>query len=88
VDGEEIEMVNEIKYLGLIIDHKLDFKKNADNVCAKVAKKYGVLSRLARNLTVTARKNIYTAVIAPHFDYCSTLLFLCNDNYFGKLQKL
>lgn len=88
MDGEEIGIVNQIKYLGIIIDHKLDFKDNADSVCKKVGKKIGVLSRLARNLTVSARKSIYTAVIAPHFDYCSTLLFLCNDSYFEKLQML
>lgn len=88
MDGEEIEVVNEIKYLGIIVDRNLDFKSNTENVCKKVAKKIGVLARLARNLTTAARKNIYTAVIAPHFDYCSTLLFLCNETYFDKMQKL
>lgn len=88
VDGEELEVVNSIKYLGVMIDHKLDFKENVDYVCKKVAKKVGVLSRLANNITMGARISIYKAIIAPHFDYCSTLLFLSNQSAFDRLQLL
>lgn len=42
-----IEMVYNFKYLGVIIDHKLNVKKNVDYVCKKVAKKVGTLSRLS-----------------------------------------
>lgn len=88
IDGEDIENVRQIKYLGIMIDQALNFKDNTDYVYRKEAQKIGVMSRLATNLTVSARKSIYTAVIAPHFDYCSTLIFLCNEEYFEKLQLL
>ena len=86
--GEELELVNDIKYLGVLIDYNLDFKQNVDYVCKKVAKKVGVLSRLASNLTMGARISIYKAIIAPHFDYCSSLLFLSNQSAFDRLQIL
>lgn len=88
MDGEELEMVNQFKYLGVMIDHKLKFEDNVDYVCKKVAKKVGVLSRLSRNLTIGARITIYKSIIAPHFDYCSSLLFLSNESAFDRLQKL
>lgn len=88
MDGEELEMVNSFKYLGVLIDHKLKFGDNVDNVCKKVAKKVGVLTRLARNLTIGARITIYKSIIAPHFDYCSTLLFVSQESAFDRLQKL
>ena len=88
VDQQEIEIVNEIKYLGVMIDSQLAFKANVDHVCKKVAKKVGVLSRLARQITMGARISIYKSIIAPHFDYCSSLLFLCNQTAFDRLQKL
>lgn len=88
VDGEELEIVNQIKYLGIMIDDKLDFKENVDYVCKKVAKKVGVLSRLTNNITMGARITIYKTIIAPHFDYCSTLLFLSDHAAFDRLQKL
>lgn len=75
VDGEVLGMESEFKYLGVILDDKLNFKANTDYVCKKV----GVLARLARNLTIGPRMSIYKAVIGPHFDYCSTLLSLLSS---------
>lgn len=88
MDGEEIGMEHQFKYLGVIIDEKLNFKANIDYVCKKVAKKVGVLVRLARNFTIGARISIYKSVIAPHFDYCSSLLYLGDESSFDRLQKL
>lgn len=88
VDGEEIEMVHQIKYLGVVIDSNLDFKDNVDYVCKKTAKKVGVLARLANILTVNARTSIYKSIIAPHFDYCSSLLFLGDQSTFDRMQKI
>jgi len=88
MDGEVIEMENYIKYLGVMIDGRLDFKANVDYMCKKVSKKVGVLSRLARFITLGARISIYKSVIAPHFDYCATLLYLCDEASFDRLQKL
>lgn len=32
-DAEAIEIVFQFKYLGVVIDHKLNFKDNVDYVC-------------------------------------------------------
>lgn len=88
VDGEVIEMEREFKYLGVIIDEGLSFKPNVDYLCKKVSKKVGVLSRLARYITMGARISIYKSVIAPHFDFCATLLYLCDESSFERMQKL
>lgn len=39
MDGETIESVDRIKYLGILIDRKLSFKENCEQVCKKVARK-------------------------------------------------
>lgn len=88
MDGEVIGMEYEFKYLGVMIDYKLNFKANVDYICKKVAKKVGVLSRLARYITFGARMSIYKSIIAPHFDYCAMLLYLGDGASFGRLQKL
>lgn len=88
VDGEEIEMVKEFKYLGVMIDEKLSLKANVDYLCKKVSKKVGVLCRLAKFITMAARVSIYKAIIAPHFDYCATLLYQCDEGSFDRMQKL
>ncbi len=48
----------------------------------------GVLSRLAGSLTMRARISIYKSIIAPHFDYCSSLLFLGDQSTFDRMQLI
>ena len=47
IDGEELEVVNHMKYLGVMIDYKLDFKENVDYVCKKVSKKSRSLVKIS-----------------------------------------
>lgn len=88
INGCEIEKVSNIKYLGILLDNKLTFKENINYLCKKVAKKISFLARLAKNLTLIAKINVYKTVIAPHFEYCASILFLSNEELFLKMQKL
>lgn len=78
MNGVELETVDKIKYLGIIIDNKVNLKENIQLVCKKVARKIGLFSRISKNLTYKARVMVYTATIAPHFDYCASLLLTAN----------
>lgn len=86
INGVPIEKTEKIKYLGVIIDDRLNLKENNMYVSKKVAKKIGVFARIARNMTTTARINIYKSIIAPNFDYCSSWLFIA-DNESSKTFK-
>lgn len=88
VNGEPLEIVKSMKYLGVIIDDKLNLKKNINYVCKKVAQKVGFLGRISRNLTLKARFNVYRTVIVPHFQYCASLPYSTNCGEIDKLQKL
>lgn len=88
MNNMEIENVKNIKYLGLIIDEKLDFKENFDYVCKKMAKKVGFLGRISKKLDIETKITIYKTIISPHLDYCSTILYLANETQLTKLQKI
>lgn len=88
IDGSEIEIVNVFEYLGVYIDHKLTFKEHIDNLVKKVARKYGMLVRLRSQLTFWSKIFLYKSLIAPHIDYCSSVLFLASDTHLRRLQKL
>ena len=88
IDGETLERVREIKYLGVIIDDKLTFKSHIDNIIKKVAKKYGIMCRLKNELTVTSKIQLYKSLISPHLDFCSSILFLANNTQILRLQRL
>lgn len=90
INGAKIEKTDQIKYLGVIIDDQLNFKENNLYISKKVAKKIGFFARIAKNMTTSAKINVYKSIIAPHFDYCSSLLFVADgedSNMFQKLQN-
>lgn len=71
--GERLEIVNEIKYLGVVIDHKLNFEKNVNNVCKKLGQKLNVISRLRNELNCQQKLGLYKSIIQPHLNYCSSM---------------
>lgn len=88
MNDEEIKRVKSMKYLGVMIDDKLEFKEHFDYIYKKMAKKVGFLGRISRKLAIETKIIIYKTIIAPHLDYCSTILYLMNDEQMNKLQKI
>ena len=88
IDGETIDRVREIKYLGVIIDDNLTFKSHIDNVIKKIAKKFGILCRLKKDFTISSKIQLYKSIISPHLDFCPSILFLANATQMTRLQRL
>ena len=88
IQGNSLDIVSEIKYLGVIIDSSLSFKRHIDYICKKISKKIGVLRRVSWYLSITSRKLVYNSIILPHFTYCSTILYMANQTDLNRLQKL
>lgn len=88
INNEEIKRTNSMKYLGVIIDEKLEFKEHFDYICKQMAKKVGFLGRISKKLAIETKIIIYKTIIAPHLDYCATILYLMNDEQINKLQKI
>lgn len=87
IDDEELESVTEIKYLGIIVDNRLNFGSNVDYIIKKVAKKISFFGRISNKLSLHAKILVYKSIISPHFDYCASILFLCNESDINRLQK-
>lgn len=88
INGSRLEIENEIKYLGVILDDKLKFNKNTDYLCKKIGKKTNVISRLRNELNMGQKAMLYKTIVEPHFTYCSSILFLCTNDDIDRLQVL
>ena len=75
IDGVKIELVNEIKYLGFIIDKYLSLNNHAEYVIKKISKKLYFFSRVSNDLSMFARITCFNCIIQPHFDYCASVMF-------------
>jgi len=49
--GEELEVVNKIKYLGVVIDKNLNFAEHVDYIGRKIGVRLGVLRRVGNDMT-------------------------------------
>lgn len=88
INSKKIEFVSEIKYLGVIIDKRLNFNSHSEYINKKISVKLYFLSRICKRLSMYAKLTLYNSLIQPHFDYCATLLFMLDKNKIDQLQKL
>lgn len=87
LDGNEIERVEVMKYLGVIIDDRLRFSAHCDYMLKKIGKKISFLNRIGNYISAYTRCTIYKTIIAPHFEYCATLQIDMGDTQLSRLQK-
>ncbi len=83
IDEIEIELSNgtsfsikeckETKYLGLMVDNKLDFKCHIEYIKKKILKRIGAMYRSKGLLPVKYRKMFANALMLPQFDYLDTI---------------
>lgn len=86
INNEIIELVTEMKYLGVVIDCKLNFEANINYICKKIGKKLNVLARSRNQLNCQQKIAIYKIIIEPHYTYCSSILFLSKQSDINRLQ--
>ena len=86
IDGQVLEIVDEVKYLGITIDKRLSFNSHIENVTKKMSKKFGIICKLNKSLTQWSKITLYKTLVGPHIDYCSTILFLGNQGQIDDMQ--
>lgn len=88
IDGQTIECVEKIKYLGVIIDDRLTFKDHCEYIVKKLSKKVNFLRRIRNKLDIKTSLLLFNSLIAPHIDFCSTILFMLNETDLQTIQLI
>ena len=88
IDGEIVERVDAIKYLGIMPDEMLNLNEYVNDTIRKAARKFGVLCGINRYLAFDYKVMVYKTMIAPHFDYCASILFLASKQQQRRMQIL
>ena len=68
-----IDECKETKYLGLMLDSKLNFKAHIEYIKKKVSKRIGAMYRSKGLLPLKYRKMFANALMLPQFDYLDTI---------------
>ena len=88
IDGKTVKQVYSKKTLGVIIDDKLCWNEQNDNISKKVSKGIGMLRRAKPFVSTETLIYIYQTLVQPNFDYCSVVWGNCGEALKEKLQKL
>jgi len=73
INNGNIQMVQEAKFLGVIIDSRLTFSAHVSNLCKKISRNIGVLNRISSLIPPRAKKSIYFSLIYSYVTYCVTV---------------
>lgn len=77
-----------IKFLGILIDDRLDFKQHVNFICKKIRSLSYTLIKLKSFLSTKHKTQIYRAIIQPHTEYCIPIWgHASNFTSLCKLQK-
>jgi hypothetical protein len=69
IRNQEITLVGQSKFLGILIDDRLSFKPHYEVLCKKISKSYGIIRKLSSFIPVDVLRKLYFALIHPHLLY-------------------
>ena len=87
LDGKVLHQIDNISYLGIHINEKLCWKPHVNQLCKKLGKKLGTLSRLRHVLPRESLILIYMATIQSVIDYGITIWGSAPKYLINKVQK-
>ena len=70
MNGVFLQRINSLKYLGVIIDHKLNWTQHIAHVRNIVSKGIGIMYRARNYLTKNSLKSLCVSYIYPYLIYC------------------
>ena len=85
MNRQEISEVETTKFLGVIIDNRLNWKHHIDSICNKVSKNIGIILTARRVFNKNTLLSLYYSFIYPYFTYC---IHVWGSAYKTRLQKL
>ena len=70
IDGHKIEEVKQTKFLGVILDNKLNWHAHCEYICGKISKGIGIIIKVRKVFNETTLLSLYNSLILPYVSYC------------------
>ena len=71
IDGNAIERVKSVKFLGVFIDERLNWSEHINYVSLNISKTLGILYRVKNILPNNVLLMLYNSMIYPYLTYCN-----------------
>jgi len=90
LDGNPLQQVQAVKFLGILLDENLSWKPHIDHVCKKISKSAGIIFRARLYLSTKTKLLLYYSLIYPYLTYCNltwSSTYVTNLNRIFTIQK-
>ena len=88
IDGKTLERVESTKFLGIMIDSKLNWSNHINHVTLKISKGLGIIGRLRNALPLHILLTLYYTLIYPYLSYCNIIWGCASATLLRKLIVL
>ena len=88
VKGENLMVIEKIKYLGVQIDQNLEWKEHIKYVSSKVARAIRFLKYTKNFIPRNCLNKLYRSIMEPYFRNCCSVWGCCSSTEKDRLQKL
>ena len=85
INNEPIQQVTQTKFLGVIIDHQMNWYKHIQFVQNKVAKGIGIINKARHLICHQLLKTLYYSFVYPYLNYC---IEIWGKSYVTHLQSI
>ena len=83
-----LERVFCTKYLGVTLDHRLNFSQHVKDVCSKISKTSGIFYRLKFYVPTKILITLYYSLVYPYFIYCILVWGKTSQVHLNKLTLI
>ena len=77
-----------VKFLGFIIDDRLQFNDHISAMCCRAARQLNALAKISKHLDSKSKHIIYNSFVASNINYCPHVWHFCGQVDNNKLEKL
>ena len=88
INNETVSFCDETRYLGDLLDAKLNFRHHVNYVAEKISKNIGIMFRLSKNVPRSVLNILYHSLIYPYLIYCNIIWAGTCDSFTNKILVL
>ena len=88
VDAIDIEGVKEVTYLGVILDEKLNWHKQNENICKSLLQFFGLFNHIKSFVTKSIARQLYFACIYSRIKYGIEIFGSCSKQVLSRIQVM
>lgn len=86
IDNTILNRVDKTNFLGVLIDQHMSWKSHIEQLCGKISRLCGILTRAKHVLYSHTLMLLYNSLIKPHFIYCNIVWGNSFKTYLHKLH--